>query len=136
MTGPTIVDLEVVPVAGHDSMLLNLSGAHGPFFTRSIVIATDSDGREILGAVPGGEPIRAPLAESADLVVGRPIAQRRMRCTASMVPAPGATPRRSSIWCRGRCSTRSAPAWRGGRRVRGAVMAAPPTAQNALQVAS
>ena len=29
---PTITQLRVIPVAGHDSMLLNLSGAHGPFF--------------------------------------------------------------------------------------------------------
>ena len=35
---PTITALTVIPVAGHDSMLLNLSGAHGPFFTRNIVI--------------------------------------------------------------------------------------------------
>jgi glucarate dehydratase len=41
----TIAAVEVVPVAGHDSMLLNLSGAHGPFFTRNIAILTDSDGR-------------------------------------------------------------------------------------------
>ena len=33
------------PVAGHDSMLLNLSGAHGPYFTRNIVLLTDGDGR-------------------------------------------------------------------------------------------
>ena len=77
MSGPSLVDLEIVPVAGHDSMLLNLSGAHGPFFTRNIVIATDSEGREGLGEVPGGEPIRATLTEAAELVVGRPIARFR-----------------------------------------------------------
>ena len=27
---PVITSLQVIPVAGHDSMLLNLSGAHGP----------------------------------------------------------------------------------------------------------
>ena len=31
---PLITKVRVVPVAGHDSMLLNLSGAHAPFFTR------------------------------------------------------------------------------------------------------
>ena len=51
----TIARVEVVPVAGHDSMLLNLSGAHGPFFTRNIAIVTDSEGREGVGEVPGGE---------------------------------------------------------------------------------
>lgn len=43
-TQPTIAKVEVVPVAGHDSVLMNLSGAHGPFFTRNVVIITDSDG--------------------------------------------------------------------------------------------
>ncbi len=28
---PVVTEMRVVPVAGHDSMLLNLSGAHGPF---------------------------------------------------------------------------------------------------------
>jgi hypothetical protein len=46
---PTIAGVEVVPVAGYDSMLMNLSGAHGPFFTRNVVIITDSDGRTGLG---------------------------------------------------------------------------------------
>ena len=48
-TQPTVARVEVVPVAGHDSMLMNLSGAHGPFFTRNVVIVTDSDGRTGLG---------------------------------------------------------------------------------------
>src|SRR4030095_3633991 len=54
---PTITSVEVVPVAGYDSMLLNLSGAHGPFFTRNVVIVTDSSGKTGLGEVPGGEKI-------------------------------------------------------------------------------
>ena len=29
---PKVTEMRVIPVAGHDSMLLNLSGAHGPFF--------------------------------------------------------------------------------------------------------
>ena len=44
MRTPVVTDIAVVPVAGHDSMLLNLSGAHGPFFTRNLVILTDSRG--------------------------------------------------------------------------------------------
>ena len=50
-------------------MLLNLSGAHGPFFTRNIAIVTDSEGREGLGEVPGGEAIRRTIADAADLLV-------------------------------------------------------------------
>lgn len=77
MSAPTIERVEVVPVAGHDSMLLNLSGAHGPFFTRNIVIATDSDGREGLGEVPGGEAIRRTIEEAAGILAGRPVARFR-----------------------------------------------------------
>jgi len=67
---PTIETLRVVPVAGRDSMLLNLSGAHGPYFTRNIVILTDSDGNTGVGEVPGGEDIRRTLDDAASLVVG------------------------------------------------------------------
>ncbi|MEU4385936.1 enolase C-terminal domain-like protein [Promicromonospora sp. NPDC023805] len=74
---PTIARVEVVPVAGHDSMLLNLSGAHAPFFTRNIAIVTDSDGRTGLGEVPGGERIRATIEEAGRLVVGQPVARYR-----------------------------------------------------------
>ena len=54
---PTIIKMEVYPVAGKDSMLLNLSGAHSPYFTRNIVILTDSNGEKGVGEVPGGEKI-------------------------------------------------------------------------------
>lgn len=76
-TQPTIAAVEVVPVAGHDSMLLNLSGAHGPFFTRNVVIVTDSDGRTGLGEVPGGEKIRTTIEEAGTLVQGQPVALYR-----------------------------------------------------------
>ena len=42
---PVIRSLRVIPVAGRDSMLLNLSGAHAPFFTRNLLLLEDSDGR-------------------------------------------------------------------------------------------
>ncbi len=73
----TIVSVEVVPVAGHDSMLLNLSGAHGPFFTRNIAIVTDSEGRTGLGEVPGGEAIAATIADAGEQLVGRPVVRYR-----------------------------------------------------------
>ena len=78
---PVVTSLRVVPVAGRDSMLLNLSGAHGPFFTRNLVIATDNAGHTGVGEVPGGEKIRKTLEESAPLVVGQPIGdvQRLLR---------------------------------------------------------
>jgi glucarate dehydratase len=70
---PTIADLRVIPVAGRDSMLLNLSGAHAPFFTRNLLILTDSAGRTGIGEVPGGEKIRQTLDEARALVVGEPL---------------------------------------------------------------
>jgi glucarate dehydratase len=70
---PLVTDLRVIPVAGRDSMLLNLSGAHGPFFTRNILILSDSAGRTGVGEVPGGEKIRQTLDDARDLVVGQSI---------------------------------------------------------------
>jgi len=70
---PIVRDLRVIPVAGHDGMLLNLSGAHGPYFTRNIVILTDSAGNTGVGEVPGGEAIRQTLEDATALVVGRSI---------------------------------------------------------------
>lgn len=61
---PRVTEMQVIPVAGQDSMLLNLSGAHGPFFTRNIVILQDSAGHTGLGEVPGGEKIRQTLEEA------------------------------------------------------------------------
>jgi len=72
-TTPVITGMEVVPVAGHDSMLLNLSGAHGPFFTRNIIVLKDNAGRTGVGEVPGGERIRQTLEDARSLVVGRSI---------------------------------------------------------------
>lgn len=69
-TSPAIVKMEVFPVAGRDSMLLNLSGAHGPYFTRNVVILTDDTGAEGVGEVPGGQKITRALEEVKSLVVG------------------------------------------------------------------
>ena len=63
----------VIPVAGHDGMLLNLSGAHGPFFTRNLVVITDSAGHTGVGEVPGGEKIRQTLEDARALIEGQPI---------------------------------------------------------------
>jgi glucarate dehydratase len=74
LTGaPIVTGMEVIPVAGRDSMLLNLSGAHAPFFTRNIVILTDNSGHTGVGEVPGGEKIRKTLEDARNLVVGKTI---------------------------------------------------------------
>ena len=68
---PRIIDMQVIPVAGRDSMLLNLSGAHGPFFTRNIVILSDTHGNKGLGEVPGGDKIRQTLEDAKSFVIGQ-----------------------------------------------------------------
>ena len=78
--------MQVIPVAGRDGMLLNLSGAHGPFFTRNLVVLTDASGRTGVGEVPGGEKIRTTLEDARALVEGQPIGAynsvlNRMRAT-------------------------------------------------------
>jgi len=74
---PKITELRVVPVAGRDSMLLNLSGAHGPFFTRNLLILGDSAGRTGVGEVPGGEKIRQTLEDARALIVGQPLGSQQ-----------------------------------------------------------
>ncbi|NLS71385.1 glucarate dehydratase [Bradyrhizobium brasilense] len=70
---PVVTAMEVIPVAGRDGMLLNLSGAHAPFFTRNLVILTDNSGHTGVGEVPGGEKIKKTLEDASDLVVGQTI---------------------------------------------------------------
>ncbi len=74
---PRITQFRVIPVAGRDSMLLNLSGAHGPFFTRNLLMLTDSAGHTGVGEVPGGEKIRQTLEDARALVVGQAIGARQ-----------------------------------------------------------
>ena len=74
-TTPVVTEMRVIPVAGRDSMLLNLSGAHAPFFTRNLVVLTDSEGNKGVGEVPGGEPIRTTLDDARPIVEGRGIGE-------------------------------------------------------------
>jgi glucarate dehydratase len=72
-TTPVVTEMNVYPVAGRDSMLLNLSGAHGAYFTRNIVILKDDSGNVGVGEVPGGEGIRKTLEDAKDIVIGSSI---------------------------------------------------------------
>jgi glucarate dehydratase len=74
---PVITGMRVVPVAGQDSMLLNLSGAHAPLFTRNVLILTDSLGHTGLGEVPGGKAIAKTLEDARPLVEGAAIGGHR-----------------------------------------------------------
>jgi len=74
---PRVIGMRVIPVAGYDSMLLNLSGAHAPFFTRNVLLLIDNAGRTGAGEVPGGERIREVLDQARDIVVGANIGDHR-----------------------------------------------------------
>lgn len=74
-TTPVVTEMQVIPVAGHDSMLMNLSGAHAPFFTRNIVIIKDNSGHTGVGEIPGGEKIRKTLEDAIPLVVGKTLGE-------------------------------------------------------------
>ena len=72
---PSIRRMTVVPVAGHDRLLLNLSGGHGPVFTRILVLLEDNAGRTGVGEAPGGDSVRKTLEAVRELVVGRRVGE-------------------------------------------------------------
>ncbi|MBN0933706.1 glucarate dehydratase, partial [Pseudomonas aeruginosa] len=74
-SSPIITEMKVIPVAGHDSMLLNIGGAHNPWFTRDIVALTDNAGHTGVGEIPGGEKIRQTLEDAIPLVVGKTLGE-------------------------------------------------------------
>ena len=71
MSFPTITEMKVIPVAGYDSFLLNLSGGHGPVFIRNLVVIKDNSGNIGVGESPGGEAIRKTLENSKEIVIGQ-----------------------------------------------------------------
>ncbi|WP_299259308.1 enolase C-terminal domain-like protein [uncultured Kushneria sp.] len=89
---PTIVAMKVIPVAGRDSMLLNVGGAHSPFFTRNILILEDSAGRIGVGEAPGGETIQRSLERARQVVEGQSLGKLR-----SMVSALAASGQRADF---------------------------------------
>lgn len=74
---PLVTGMQVIPVAGYDSMLMTLSGAHAPWFTRNLVILTDSAGHTGIGEIHGGDYTCAALQSCIPLVVGQPIGKYR-----------------------------------------------------------
>ena len=67
---PTVKSMRVVPVAGYDSFLLNLSGGHAPWFVRCVVILEDNDGNQGVGEIPSSEGILKGLEQCRSLVEG------------------------------------------------------------------
>ncbi len=77
MDCPVITKMQVIPVAGYDSMLMTLSGAHAPCFTRNLVILTDSAGHTGIGEIHGGDYTCGCLNAVRPLVEGRPVSEYR-----------------------------------------------------------
>ena len=75
MSSPIVTSARAIPVAGRDGMLMNLSGAHAPFFTRNLLILEDSAGHTGIAEIPGGEPIRQTLEQAGQLLIGQPVAK-------------------------------------------------------------
>ena len=76
-TTPIVTEMQVIPVAGYDSMLMTLSGAHAPWFTRNIVIIKDNAGHTGIGEIHGGDYTCDALTSVIPLVVGQPIGKYR-----------------------------------------------------------
>lgn len=74
---PVVTQMQVIPVAGRDSMLMTLSGAHAPFFTRNLVILKDSDGNTGIGEIHGGDYTCQALESCIPFVVGQQIGRYR-----------------------------------------------------------
>ena len=78
MTGtPIITEMQVIPVAGYDSMEMTLSGAHAPYFTRNLVIIKDNSGHTGIGEIHGGEYTEECLNSYIPLVVGQEVGKYR-----------------------------------------------------------
>ena len=77
MKSPIVTKMQVIPVAGYDSMLMTLSGAHAPWFTRNIVVLEDSAGHMGLGEIHGGDYTCQVLKSLIPLVEGKEISRYR-----------------------------------------------------------
>ena len=71
---PIVTEMQVIPVAGYDSMLMTLSGAHAPYFTRNIdILATKAgvDPELVYQAIRGGLAGRTVLDAKSNMVMDR-----------------------------------------------------------------
>ena len=74
---PIIKEMQVIPVAGYDSMLMTLSGAHAPCFTRNLVVLHDNAGHTGIGEIHGGDYTCDCLNAMKPLVEGQPVSNYR-----------------------------------------------------------
>ena len=71
---PIVTEMLVIPVAGYDSMLMTLSGAHAPYFTRNIVILATKAGVDpelVYQAIRGGLAGSTVLDAKSNMVMDR-----------------------------------------------------------------
>jgi glucarate dehydratase len=88
---PTVTEMQVIPVAGRDSMLLNLCGAHAPYFTRILVLLKDSAGNTGMGEVPGSNGILLALQQLVPLVVGTAVGRHHATLNSLRAAIAGAS---------------------------------------------
>ncbi len=67
---PKITKMNIVPVAGEDGFLLNLSGGHAPWFIRCVLVLEDESGNRGVGEIPSSEGILKGLEKCRELVEG------------------------------------------------------------------
>ncbi|NDL61492.1 enolase C-terminal domain-like protein [Acerihabitans arboris] len=79
---PVITQMRVIPVAGHDSMLLNIGGAHNCYFTRVLVVLTDSLGHTGVGESPGSTTVLNYLQAAIPQVEGQELKRLNSLVTA------------------------------------------------------
>lgn len=91
---PVINTMRVVPVAGYDSMLLNIGGAHNCYFTRILVFLTDSSGNVGVGETPCHASTLQLLERFRPLIVGSSL--MRVNATLSQLFASDARSQQTS----------------------------------------
>ena len=70
---PKIVEMQVIPVAGYDSMLLNIAGAHHCYFTRILLVLKDNAGHTGVGEAPATGVVLKILTDAIPHIVGQEI---------------------------------------------------------------
>jgi glucarate dehydratase len=75
MSGPTIKDIYITPIAIVDPPLLNAAGLHAPYALRTVVELVTDDGISGISEIPGNRSIDEALAQARDLLIGKDVFQ-------------------------------------------------------------
>ncbi len=80
MTGLTIKDIIITPIAVTDPPLLNAAGLHAPYALRTIVEVVTHDNIIGISEIPGNSDIDAALEKSREIIIGKdPFQLNRIR---------------------------------------------------------